>query len=164
MKNIVLCRFVYLSRFDQVSLSLFLRRRVTDVFRISRIVANSLGLDALWHASSLFLPLARGGGLDLKLHRCLRILAPCSFPEVRRRAPLSSLAQPRPDCESSSSAFLPERRGASPRVASRRVAAPADSGFVTFNLDPIVRPAEGNFSNLRAGSGVREGSRCDDWI
>lgn len=47
--------------------------------------------------------------------------------------PLSSLAWPRPDCESSSSAFLSVWRDA---MVRRR--APADFGYVTFNLDPIV--------------------------
>jgi len=90
----------------------------------------------------------RGGGrrLDLKLYLCLRILASHSFLEYAE-APLSFFAQPRPDYESSSSAFL------------SYIATPADSGVMTFNLDPIVRLAKGNFYNLcaRMGDGVTTG-------
>lgn len=67
------------------------------------------------------------------------------------KLPLSFFAQSRPDYESSSSAFLPER--------CRGVVTPADSGIVTFNLDSIVKPVEGNFYNLRVrmGDGVTTG-------
>jgi len=87
-----------------------------------------------------------GSRLDLKLYLCLRILASHSFLEYAE-APLSFFAQPRPDYESSSSAFLPY------------IATPADSGVMTFNLDPIVRLAKGNFYNLcvRIGDGVTTG-------
>lgn len=56
-----------------------------------------------------------GRGFDLKLYLCLRILASRSFPGYTE-APLSFFAQPRPDYESSSSAFLPERCRASRRL------------------------------------------------